>query len=335
MPSTRRAAAAIVGAAVLTALAAALALSLGSTTVGPAELVAWLGGQPVSAETAAILAHVRLPRVAAALLAGSALAVAGFVTQTVLANPMASPNVIGVNAGAGLLVLVAASLFPAATWLPPVAAFFGAFLSALAVFALARGARAGKLTIVLTGMALTAVATAGINVILIVNPDAYVGASRFLVGGLAGVMAGDLLLPGALIAIGLCAVIAGARGLDVIQLGDAAAHGLGLGVRRFRLGMLALAALLAGAAVSFAGLLGFVGLIVPHIARVLLRSGARAQLALTALLGALFVCACDLGARIAFAPFEIPVGIVMAFLGGPFFVALIVRSSRRGDVDGL
>lgn len=334
MPSTRRTAVILIGAAAAAAVAAALALSLGSTTVGMGDLLAWLAGRPVAGEVSAILAHVRLPRVAAALLAGSALAAAGFVIQTVLANPMASPNVIGVNAGAGLFVLVAASLFPQLTWLPPIAAFAGALASALAVFALARGAWAGRLAIILTGMALTAVFTAGINVILIVNPDAYVGASRFLVGGLAGVPLDGVAVPAVLIAVGLALALAGSRGLDVIQLGDAAAHGLGLPVRRFRLGMLAVAALLAGAAVSFAGLLGFVGLIVPHVARALVRSGSRAQLALSALLGACFVCACDLGARIAFAPFEIPVGIVMAFLGGPFFVVLIVRNGRRGEADG-
>lgn len=335
MPSTRRTAAALIAVAAAAAVAAALALSLGSTTVGAGDLLAWLTGQPVGGEVSAILAHVRLPRVAAALLAGSALAVAGLVIQTVLANPMASPNVIGVNAGAGLSVLVASSLFPQIIWLPPVAAFAGALVSALVVFALARGTRAGRLSIILTGMALTAVSTAGINVILIVNPDAYVGASRFLVGGLAGVLLDGLAAPAALIAIGLALALSGSRGLDVIQLGDGAAHGLGLPVRRFRLGMLAVAALLAGASVSFAGLLGFVGLIVPHVARVLVRSGSRAQLALSALLGALFVCACDLCARIAFAPFEIPVGIVMAFLGGPFFVALIVRNGKRGENDGI
>lgn len=335
MRCTRRSICAIAGVAGALVLVAALALSLGSTSVSAGDLLAWVSGRGVSGEVAAILTHVRLPRVAAALLAGAALAAAGFVIQTVLDNPMASPNVIGVNAGAGLSVLVCASVAPGLTWLSPLAAFVGALAAALTVFTLAFGAGAGRLAIILTGMALTAVFTAGINLILIVNPDAYVGSARFIVGGLNGVLMRDLAGPAALIAAGLGVACLCGRGLDVIQLGDAAAHGLGLPVRRFRLAMLACAALLAGAAVSFAGLLGFVGLIVPHVARAIIRSGSRAQLMLSALLGAAFACACDLFARVAFAPFEVPVGIIMAFLGGPFFVVLIVRSRRRGEDDAV
>ena len=170
------------------------------------------------------------------------------------------------------------------------------------------------------------------NTILIVAPDAYVGSSMFLAGGFSGVLLRDLAWPAALIAVGLVAGFSGAHRLNIIALGDDMAHALGLHVRASRLGMLAVAALLAGAAVSFAGLLGFVGLIIPHIVRFLAGHDNRAVLPISALLGAAFVVGCDLLTRVLFAPYEVPVGILMAFAGGPFFIYLIFRN-RRGGLD--
>ena len=185
---------------------------------------------------------------------------------------------------------------------------------------------------VLSGIAITTVFGAGMNTILIVAPDAYVGSSMFLAGGFSGVLLRDLAWPAALIAVGLAAGFSGAHRLNIIALGDDMAHALGLHVRASRLGMLAVAALLAGAAVSFAGLLGFVGLIIPHIVRFLAGHDNRAVLPISALLGAAFVVGCDLLTRVLFAPYEVPVGILMAFAGGPFFIYLIFKN-RRGGLD--
>lgn len=297
-----------------------------------AELAAWACGGEVSDAAKSILVNVRLPRVLAALLAGAALAVAGAVIQSVLDNPLASPNVIGVNSGAGLFVLAVAALFPHALWAAPFAAFAGALVTAAVIFGISLHAGASRLTVVLSGIAITTVFGAGMNTVMIVAPDAYVGSSVFLAGGLTGVLLSDLVWPAVLIAAGLVAAMCGAHRLNVVALGDDMAHALGLNVRVVRLSMLAVASLLAGAAVSFAGLLGFVGLIVPHIVRFAVGSDNRAVLPLSAVVGAAFVVGCDLVARVAFAPYEVPVGILMAFVGGPFFIYLIFKN-RRGGLD--
>ncbi|MEG0460316.1 FecCD family ABC transporter permease [Gordonibacter sp.] len=317
---------------VVLACAVALAFLVGSSSVSLGDLAAWATGGDVSAAAKSILVNVRLPRVLAALLSGAALAVAGAIIQAVLDNPLASPNIIGINSGAGLFVLVAASVFPSVLWLPPLAAFAGALVTALIIFGISLGAMTSRLTVVLAGIAITTVFGAGMNTILIVNPDAYIGSSSFLVGGLSGVLLDDLLWPVAYIASGLVAAFFAAGRLNIMALGDETAHALGLRVGACRLGLLALSAVLAGAAVSFAGLLGFVGLIIPHLVRFFAGYDNRFVLPLSAVAGAAFVVVCDLLSRVLFAPYEVPVGIFMAFLGGPFFIYLILKN-RRSSLD--
>ncbi len=322
---------AVASVAVLAAVTAAGFLA-GSSSVSLGDFLAWATGGDVSAAAKSILVNVRLPRVLAALLAGGALAVAGAIIQAVLDNPLASPNIIGINSGAGLFVLVAASVFPQVLWLPPLAAFLGALVTALVIFGISLGANTSRLTVVLAGIAITTVFGAGMNTILIVNPDAYIGSSTFLVGGLAGVLMDDLLWPAVYIAAGLAAALFAAGKLNIMALGDDTAHALGMNVGACRLAMLGLAAVLAGAAVSFAGLLGFAGLIIPHLVRFFVGHDNRMVLPLSAVAGAAFVVVCDLLARVLFAPYEVPVGILMAFLGGPFFIYLILKN-RRGSLE--
>lgn len=308
-------------------VAAVVGLVAGSTGVSAADVWAVLtGGEPSAATASAIVQHVRVPRVEAALLAGAALAVSGTVIQTVLNNPLASPNIIGVNSGAGLAVLVCAALLPGVAFALPLAAFAGALVTALIIFAVAARGHGSRLTLVLVGIAVSTIFGAGMNTILIVAPDAYVGASTFLVGGLAGVRSADLVWPAVCIAVGLLAALLGTKALNVCLMGDDVALSVGMNVSRVRLLMLGVAALLAGAAVSFAGLLGFVGLIVPHVMRLVVGNDLRILVPTSALAGSGFVCLCDVCARTLFAPYELPVGILMAFVGGPFFIWLVVRA---------
>lgn len=309
--------------------AAALSLCLGAQPIAPgAVLRALLGGGDFAA--AGIVRYVRLPRTLGCLLAGAALAASGAVIQTVLANPLAAPHIIGVNSGAGLGVAVCCALAPGAALLPPLAAFLGAFGGVSLVLALSRRAGASRTTLVLAGVAVSGMLGAGVDLVLTLVPDALVGYSDFRIGGLAQVSmarvapAAWVILP-CLAALGL---LAGA--LDVLALGEDVAHSLGLRVRAVRLALLALAAALAGAAVSFAGLLGFVGLAAPHIARRLVGGEARRLLPGAALFGALLLTGCDVAARVLFAPFELPVGIVLSLAGGPFFLWLLFRQ-RRGN----
>lgn len=322
----------LVGMAALLACSCAAGAVVGSSSVGLSDLMALASGAPLEDGARNILLNVRLPRVLAAALAGCALATAGAIIQAVLNNPLASPNVIGVNSGAGFAVLLVSSVFPAAFAFLPVAAFGGALAAVIIVFAIAARSGSSKLVVVLAGMGMTAVFGAGMNVILVIDPDAYVGSSGFLVGSLSGVRAEELAWPAAYIAAGLFAALCLARPLTVLSLGDDTAHSLGMNVGLVRMLALAAAAVLAGAAVSFAGLLGFVGLMVPHIARFFVGHGQKAVIPASALMGAAFVVLCDLLARVAFAPYEIAVGIVMAFLGGPFFIFLILRKRGADEV---
>lgn len=308
------------------------AFTMGSSSVSVAELFAWLTGGELAQTAQSIIVNIRAPRVFAALLAGGALAAAGAIIQATLDNPLASPNVIGINSGAGLFVLIAASVFPGFLCLPSLAAFVGALVSASIIFGLSLGSGVSRLTVVLAGIAITTVFGAGMNTILIINPDAYIGSSTFLVGGLSGVLAKDLVYPAILILGGVVVAILTAPVLNILSLGDETAHSLGMNVSMVRMGLLALAAVLSGAAVSFAGLLGFVGLVVPHVVRFLVGHDNKWVIPLSILGGAAFVVGCDLIARTAFAPYEIPVGILMAFIGGPFFIYLILRN-RNGSLD--
>ncbi len=318
-------------AVVLLILATVAGFFVGSTAVGPGEFWALITGGEISAAAQSILINVRLPRVLAAVLAGSALAVAGTIIQSVLDNPMASPNIIGINSGAGLAVLLVASFFADMPALRPIAAFAGAMVTALIIFAISLGVGTSRLVVVLAGIALSTIFGAGMNTILIVDPDAYVGASSFLVGGLTGMTLEKIVWPAEFIVVGLVVSMFMADKMNVLSLGDMTAHSLGMRVGHWRIGLLGLSALLAGAAVSFSGLLGFVGLIVPHIVKFLVGHNNRIVLPLSALMGGGFVVVCDLAARVLFAPYEIPVGILMAFIGGPFFVYLILKNRRLGD----
>lgn len=328
MESNKRSAIAILVCTISLLLAALLALSLGAVRLSLPAL--FDGLKEADSPAGRILLHVRVPRLLAAALAGAGLAVSGVLIQTVLQNPLASPGIIGVNAGAGLSVALCMVLLPGMVLILPFAAFLGALAAVLLVYGVARRAGASRMTLVLSGVALSSLLTAGINTLITLYPDIMTGLRDFQNGGFAGVSAGVLLPAGLVILFGLLASLLFAGELDVLGLGEITASSLGLPVRFYRFLFLALAAALAGAAVSFAGLLGFVGLIVPHMARLILRGGGKLPLLLlSALMGAVFLILCDTAARILFAPFELPVGILIAYLGVPFFLWLLFRERRK------
>ena len=312
-----------------------LSLSVGSSSVGPAEVWAYLTGGEVASVARNIIVTVRIPRVAAALLAGAALAVAGALIQAVLDNPLASPSIIGVNSGAGFFVLLvsAVPVFAAEAnpQILPVAAFAGALLASGLVLLVSSRTGVSRLTVVLAGVALNALFTAGSNTILIVAPNVYVGSSTYLIGGFSGVLLSDLAVPAGVCAVAFAAALVLAPHLNVLSLGADQAHALGMRVGVVRVAALVAAALLAGAAVSYAGLLGFVGLVVPHVVRRFVGADNRRLLPACAVWGAAFTLLCDTIARTAFSPYELPVGILLAFVGGPFFIFLLMRG--RGFRD--
>ena len=312
------------GGLLLLLVSAALGILLGNTALTLPEL-----GEAFSSgfRTAAgrIFLYVRLPRTAASLVCGGALAVSGAVIQGVLANRLASPGIIGVNAGAGLAVTLCAAAGVFGGWQTPFFAFFGAFAAVMLVSLGSRKWSASRGTVILIGVAVNSLLGAASDMIITLNPDAGVMSNDFRVGDFSAVTGAKLLPAALLILAGIAALLTLTNELDVLTLGEDAARGLGMNTALMRVIFLLLAALLAGCAVSAAGLLSFVGLIVPHAVRRLGGNRSCHLLGLCALYGAGFVCLCDTAARTVFSPYELPVGIIMAFLGAPFFLFILVK----------
>ncbi len=317
---------------VLLAVSAALSLIFGSTGADFSNAVAQFLRKEYSGADFRILFYLRLPRVIAAGLAGSALAVSGVIIQAVLSNPMAAPNVIGVNSGAGLAAAITIALYPYALTLLPFVSFAGALAACLLIYAISVKTNASKLTITLVGIAVASVLNAGINTIKVLFPDSVYDADIFMIGGFSGVTFGKILPAGIVILIGLTAAICLSKDTDILGLGESSAASLGLNIRLIRFILLITASALAGAAVSFAGLLGFVGLLVPHIMRKFVGNKHILLIPASALTGSILVIICDLFSRVAFAPFEIPVGIVLSFIGGIFFICLVLFTKKDGIV---
>lgn len=315
---------------VLLIVSAGLGAAAGSSRLDLPVALGEVFSGDISSPDARILLYVRLPRVCASLLSGAALAVSGVLIQAVLSNPLASPNVIGVNAGAGFFTFLAMAVFPAHTGAAPAGAFVGALLATLIVYAVAAGAGAGKLTIILAGVAVSSIFTAGINTIKTFFPETLYNGSTFLIGGFSGVSFQDVTPAWGFILAALLAAFLLARQTDVLCLGEETAQSLGMHVKLVRFILILTACVLAGCAVSFSGLVSFVGLIVPHIARRLFGTSHKVLCLASCLLGASFVTLCDLLSRVLFAPYEIPVGILLSFVGGPFFLFLILRQRRHG-----
>jgi iron complex transport system permease protein len=318
------------------ALLAAILLGLvfGASGVGVGDVWALATGQDMAAKARSILVSIRIPRVLAGVLAGAAFSVSGALIQEVLDNPLASPNIIGANSGAGLAVLTVSALSTVGIALPlplPAAAFLGALVASGLILLVSSRTGVSRLTVVLAGVAVNAVFSAGMNAVLIIAPNAYIGSSTYLVGGLSGIVMSDLGLPACLICTGIVLASVLAPRLNALSLGSQAAHAVGVPVALLRAAGLTIASLLAGAAVSFSGLIGFIGLMVPHVARRFVGHDLRRVIPVSALWGAAFTVAADLLARTLFAPYELPVGILMSAVGGPFFIFLLMKGKGYRD----
>ncbi len=317
----------IICAAAVCILSALLSFCLGSINFTPKQIFAAL----IQGETGAcvnILKYARLPRTIACLAAGAALSVAGAILQNVLSNNLASPGVIGVNAGAGLGVTLCCASGILSGWAVSASAFAGSVIATMIITIFAGRTGASKTTVVLGGVALNSILNAFRESVTTLRPDSAFMSSEFRVGGFSSVSYVRLLPAAALIAISLILLFTLFNELDVVALGDETAHSVGLSVRRYRIIFLILSASLAGAAVSFAGMLSFVGLIVPHLSRRVVGNESRRLIPFSALLGAGFLTLCDLAARMIFSPYELPVGIIMAIIGGPAFAFILIR--RKG-----
>ena len=302
-----------------------LALRMGSASLSHQVFWGGLLCQKEFETETIILYQIRMPRIIGAILAGFGLSVSGVLLQNVTGNDLAGPNIIGVNAGAGFAIILLMCFFPTAIHLFPPISFCGAFLTTLLIVTLSTSINRSKSTVVLAGVAVTAMLNAGISFLCLLYPDVLVSYNYFSVGGLSGIVPEELIVPAMMIFPCITLAIFFSRQMDTLYLGDSLAVSLGVNAKRLRIFALILASACAAAAVSFVGLLGFVGLVVPHIARKLVGQGMKFLVPVSAITGAILVLAADLVGRTLFAPTELPVGIVMALIGAPFFFWLLIR----------
>lgn len=271
---------------------------------------------------------IRMPRVFCGILAGTNLALAGCILQGILRNPLADPGIIGVTAGAGLFAMVIMIILPEITNLVPIAAFIGAMVAVAIVFALSWHRGVQPLRMILAGVAVAAFFGGAQTALMVFYSDRIQSTINWMAGGFQGASWShvSMILPYTL--LGLAAVFFISRWLNALQLGEDTARSIGLPVEKIRFVLLILAALLAASAVSVAGMLGFVGLVIPHMVRLVTGSDFDYLLPCSAIWGAAFVSMTDSAARLALAPIEVPVGVFMSFFGAPFFLYLLKKGMK-------
>lgn len=319
-------------------LALVAGVGLGEVVIPPADTVAILAqqlGWPVHAtwpaSDATIVLQLRLPRVLAAMAVGASLALAGTAFQGLLRNPLADPYVLGTASGAALgaalgVVIPVRGIILGFGLLQGLA-FVGALGAVVVVYRLSRAGQLASMTgVLLTGYAVSSLLAAGLAVTMWLSGDGLRQIFFFLLGGFDGAAWPQLAAALPALLLGGAVLLSRGRALNALLLGEETAAHLGLDVRRERIVLLAAASLVTAASVAMAGLIGFVGLVVPHVVRLVVGPDARAVLPLAAIWGAAFLVACDLLARI---PGDVPVGVVTALVGAPFFL-WILRRARGG-----
>jgi iron complex transport system permease protein len=322
---------AVVVALVAGVLVGPVEIGLGSIVRSALARVPFLDvASPLSAPEEAIVWELRVPRVVLGGLVGATLALAGASYQGVFRNPLADPYLLGVAAGAGFGATLAIAYAPGRPdWLLPLAAFAGAVLSVAAAYLVGRsvGGTRTTATLILAGVTIAAFLTAAQTFVQQRRSDTLNEVYAWLLGGLGTAGWREVALIAPYVAVSGAILLAHRRTLDVLAVGDEEARSLGLDVARTRLLLVACATLGTAAAVSVSGLIGFVGIVVPHLIRLVVASSYRVILPLSVAVGAAFLVLADVIARTALAPAELPIGVVTAFVGAPFF-ALVLRTTR-------
>jgi iron complex transport system permease protein len=327
----------LVGLALLLLIAALLGMATGAMPLTLREVAGaigrWLSGSAMQADDAVVL-MLRLPRVVMAALVGAALACSGATMQGLFRNPLVEPGLVGVSAGAALgaismIVLGGGAL---ATWsalLSSVGVAGAAFVGGLAATALVYvigSRRPGMATLLLAGVAINAIAMAGVGALTFVaNEQQLRDLSFWTLGSLGGITWSRLIAVAPLMLLPLCVLPRYASALNALLLGEREAALLGFEPERLRRQLIALAALATSAAVAMCGVIGFVGLLVPHVTRMVWGPDHRLLLPASALAGASLLIGADAVARVVVAPAELPIGVITALLGGPFFLWLLLR----------
>ncbi|MEC6909125.1 iron ABC transporter permease [Photobacterium piscicola] len=317
-------------------------LSLGSVAIPMHDIVAMLvsyihGGEALAQQqhplASAIILQIRLPRACAAILAGSALALAGACSQGLFRNPLASPDILGISAGSSFAAVVAivSGLTVVNPALLPLVTAIGALTTATIVYLIARQTQQHGLFIILAGLAVSSL-LGGLTMGVLLTAQQY-EVSEFVfwtMGGLDARTWQQLLWPTPIIIMAAWFLLRHGQTLNLLALGEQNAHGMGINVQHSRRILLLLTTILTAMAIAVAGPIGFIGLIVPHLARLLIGPNNRILLPFSALFGAMFLLACDLIARTVIAPNELKTGIITAVIGGIYFIILLIRSQYKG-----
>ncbi|MFP4476535.1 MAG: FecCD family ABC transporter permease [Desulfatibacillaceae bacterium] len=317
--------------ALLLAATIFICLGMGAVSLPISQVFQWMRGSGADESASIILTHYRLPRILVAGCVGAALGLCGTVFQGILRNPLAEPFVLGVSGGAACGACVAVTLGMAGSWHMAAAAFAGAVATVFLVVGIAR--REGRMetaTLVLTGVMVNAFCGSVIMYVIFTTTDQKLHDILFwLYGDLSGTRLSHLWLLLPAVATGAALVMAFSRHLNLLAAGDEAALHAGMAVERVKVGLFFLMSLLCGVTVSIAGVIGFAGLMVPHITRMALGYDHRMLVPCGTLFGAIFLIAADTAARVIIRPAQLPVGVVTAFLGAPFFLLLLMKKGSR------
>ena len=313
----------------LLAVVATLGVGLAAGTVPLTPAAVWAGLWHADASSAAIVRDLRAPRVLLAFLVGGSLAVAGAALQAMIRNPLAEPYLLGLSGGAGLGAVIAITTRAAGTWAIPIAAFIGATAAVVLVYrlSLVAGRRLDPRVLLLSGVVVGSFAGALMSAIIVLSPsEGTRNAFLWLLGGFGAASWQSLAVFAAYAVAPLALIGYSARSLDLIALGEEPAHHLGADVHRTRRLVYGCTALLTAASVATCGIIGFVGLVVPHAVRTMARPLHRTLLPLVFLVGGGFLVLSDVVARTVVRPLELPVGVITALVGVPLFALLLRRT---------
>ncbi len=318
-----------------------ISLGIGAVDISASQVVAILAkrvlgldlGVEYSTQQELVLWNIRLPRILLGVMAGGALAIAGASLQGIFRNPLADPALIGSSSGAavGAVAMIMLGIAPLGSFTLPTAAFFGSLVLTTVVYVLSRrGGQTEVVTLILTGVALNAIAFSVIGLMNFYATDAQLRSIVFWqMGSLGGTTWKVVYSTAPLIGIGLLLLMTQRRALNLMALGEREAYHLGISTERVRVTVIALAALLSGATVAASGIVGFVGLVVPHLMRLVMGPDHRTLIPASVLGGAALLIVADTVARTLLAPLELPLGIVTALIGGPYFLFLLHYTRRK------
>ncbi|MEZ3161392.1 iron ABC transporter permease [Microbacterium sp. BWT-B31] len=330
-----------VGLALLIAVTVVVSLGLGQYPLSPSEVVGILlralgidtGWAPDASTATGVIFEIRLPRIVLGLLVGAALAVSGVLMQAIFGNPLADAAVVGVSSGAafGAAAALTFGLTVFGLWTTPGFAFLGGLVAVFAVYLISRsGGRTEVVTLLLTGIAINAIAGAGLAFLTFLGTTSTREQIVFWqLGSLNGALWQNIVVVAPLVAVGCAVALFVARRLDLFALGERTARHLGVRVELLRVVVIVTVALLVCAAVAFAGIIGFVGLVVPHLMRMAIGPAHLPLVVASALGGALLIAVADLVARTAVPLADLPIGMITSLVGGPFFLWLLLRTRRR------